>query len=387
MASGKARATSSHRSVGTNGLAVDGICCLLHNLIAGGSARQWIHLLGRHVEAGGRATIVAPPGPLSGLAEDAGIETVGLSWDGFALTEPPVEDEAALRAALAGHDLAVVHWDHGVMGGFETARAACGRVALTLHQTPEMLARWFGPEILPRARQLLERAIADPHAIVLVRGLWHRDRVARSVDLPEDGFDVLPPSIPIPPPPPRQAPAEPEEILALTRLSPEKAAIVQLASELVRGALDAGRRCRLTIAGAGRWRSEAASVCEGLLPPESWRFEDPPPDPYERLAAADLIVAQGLTTLEAAALERPVVVARTVGGRRAGGIALTPDRYDYVARDPFGRPPLRLAAAPIWREALGLGHEDLRALRELVERNNSLAVGSSALSEALARTA
>jgi hypothetical protein len=358
---------------------VESVCCLLHNAIAGGSARQWIHLLGRHVADGGRATILAPAGPLFRVAREAGIEAVDISWD-----EGPAS--GALTDALAGHEVAIVHWDEGVMWAFETALSVCGRAALALHQTPRMMERWVGPEVVDRARAPVERAIADPHGIALVRGDSHRARVAAEFDLPAAALRVLPASIPLPGPPAVPAASEPGEILALTRLSPEKASIVRLGAELTLAGLRNGRGCRLAVSGAGTWRAEAVSLCEATLPPGAWRIEEPPADPYVRLAAADLVVAQGLTTLEAAALERRVIVARTVLEDRGAGTVLTPGRYGYAARDPFGRPPLKHDTGRLWAEALAVSDADLRALRGLVERHNSLKAASRALGAGLAQT-
>jgi hypothetical protein len=381
MDSGTTRSTSSHRSDATHELGVESICCLLHNLIAGGSARQWIHLLARHVEDGGRATIVAPAGPLTATARQAGIETVDIDWG-----EARLDDPGGPLRALDGHDVAVVHWDYGVMDALERARRACGRVALALHQLPDGMARWWGPEIVPRSRQPIERAVADPSAVVLVRGEWHRERFVTAFDLPADRLRVLPASIPLPEAPPRPASAGPAEVLALTRLSEEKSALVGLAAELTLARLADGP-CGLAIAGEGAWRDEAVSLCESLLPPGAWRIEPPPADPIARLAAADLVVAQGLTTLEAAALERRVLVARTAPEGGAAGVVLAPSTYDSAARDPFGRPPVSTDFAGLWREALGLEGEELGALRAMVERHNGLEAATSALAAALAQTA
>jgi hypothetical protein len=353
----------------------------LHNLIPGGSARQWIHLLGRHVRRGGKATILAPAGPLSLPARESGIETLDFAWEDLSR-----RDRRALKRAVARHDVAVVQWDHGVMGAFEPALRACGRAALTVHQAPEALARWFGPGILAEARVPIERALADPRAVALVAGESHRRRMAEAFDVPADGLHVLPACIPVPPAPGTAGPAA-GEVLALTRLSPDKAAIVVLAAELVRARVDVGHRCRMTIAGDGNWRAGALSLCEERLPPEALRVEGPPADPIARLAAADLVVAQGLTTLEAAALERRVVVARAVEEDRAAGAVLTPDRYDVAARDPFAQPQLSSDLGHLWHEALAVGGDDLGAIRALVERHNSLEVASRALREALASTA
>jgi hypothetical protein len=376
MGSGS-RSTSSQRPAGPPELGVEGICCLLHNLIAGGSARQWINLLARHVEGGGRATIVAPAGPLAEQARRAGIETVDVDWETVAFDDP----DGPLRA-LDGHDVAVVHWDHGVMDALDRALRACGRAALTVHQLPDGMARWWGPEIVPRSRAPLERAAADSGAVVLVRGEWHRRWFVEAFDLPPEALRLLPASIPLPAAPSRPAAAEPGEVLAMTRLSAEKSAIVELGIELVLAG--PGEGPRLTVAGDGAWRDEAVAICESRMPSGAWRLEPPPADPLARLAAADLVVAQGLTTLEAAALERRVVVARKTPSGGPAGVVLTPETYDAAARDPFGRPPAVADFSGLRDEARALDPEVLAELRATVDAQNSLEAAAGALAEALA---
>jgi len=355
------------------------ICCLLHNLTPGGSAWQWLRLLGKHVGDGGRATIFAPPGPLSAPARRAGIEVVA--------TAPWVEGaggQPELLAAIAEHDVAVVHWEQGVMEAFGPALEACGRAALALHQAPRGLSRWFGETTVATAAAVLKRAVAERHAVALVRGEIHRSKVAAGFGVPADALWTVPAAVALPALPFDPAPPEPREVLAMARLSAEKAAVVELAVELTAARLAAGRTCRLTVAGDGHWRSEAAALCERRLPSQAWRIEPAPENPVARLAAADLVVAQGVTTLEAAALGRRVVVARSAGER--GGVVLTPDRYAEAAQDPFGDPPLTVGPGQLWEEALALGEADLRALRQRVETRNSLEVASRALGEALAAT-
>lgn len=355
------------------------VCCLLHNMIPGGSARQWIHLLGRHVDEGGRATIVAPPGLLEPAARTAGIEFEANSWNGEGtLGGTELED------VLAGHDLAIVHWDHLVMDALGPALSACSRVALTLHQMPDAPARWPGSGGMPAVRAPIARALAEERAAVLVRGESHRERVAAAFDLLAAELDILPASVPLESIPFQPQLGEPREILALMRLAPEKAAVAQLAVELTRARLAAGRPCRLTIAGEGPQRERLAALCERRLPASAWRIEDAPRDPIARLFASDLIVAQGLTTLEAAALGRRVVVARSVDGNRAAGAVLTAEGYDDAARDPFGRPPLSDDPGQLWDEALALDEDDLRQIRRLVETHNSLEAASKALADAIA---
>src|SRR5262245_43823368 len=107
------------------------VCCMLHSLDPGGSTWQWVRLLRLHVEAGGEAVLLGPPGALAPVAEEAGIEVVPTSWS-----------EAEQRgwgeaAEIAGRcDLAIVHWDHEVMNAFDPALRACGRAGLVIHQMP-----------------------------------------------------------------------------------------------------------------------------------------------------------------------------------------------------------------------------------------------------------
>lgn len=345
-------------------------------MIAGGSARQWVHLLGRHVAAGGEATILAPAGPMQETVRSAGIGFEATDWDG-------ASRNGELREALARHDAAIVHWDERVMDAFEPALESCERVALALHQVPGAPVARLGPEAEPALRAPLARALEEPRATALVRGEWHRRRFVRAFDLPAEGFELLPAAIPIGSVPFQPQTGEPREVLALMRLAPDKAAIAQLAVELTRQRLLYGRPCRLTIAGDGPWREEVAALCEARLPHSAWRIEAAPGQPVSRLFASDLVVAQGLTTLEAAAIGRRVVVARPLDDERAAGVVLTPASYDVAARDPFGEPPLGDPPA-LWEELLALDDADLREIRELVERHNSLEAATAALAAALA---
>ncbi|HYP55941.1 MAG TPA: hypothetical protein VEQ41_06535, partial [Solirubrobacterales bacterium] len=327
-----------------------------------------------------QATICAPPGPLAEPARRAGIEVVP--------TEPWLEGTGAERGELwrtvAAHDVAVVHWEQGVMEAFGPALESCGRAALALHQSPRALTRWFGETTVATARSVLEQAVAEERAVALVRGAAHRRKVAEAFEVPEAGLRVLPASVDARALPFEPAAGEPRELLAMTRLSAEKAAVVGLAIQLTAARLAAGGACRLTVAGEGTWRDEAIGLCEERLPAASWRIEPAPRDPVGRLAAADLIVAQGVTTLEAAALGRPVVVARAAA--EEGGVVLTPGRYDEAARDPFGEPRLTTDPDRLWREAAAVDRDDLRGLRRLVERGNSIEAASRALDGALAAT-
>lgn len=360
-------------------LGVAAVCCLLHSLAAGGSTWQWIRLLERHVAQGGRATIFAADGPLAGPARAAGVDVVVTSWDETAPSRN-------LWSAVAEHDVAIVQWEQGVMDAFPRALEACGRAALAVHGTPQSVTRSFAPPTPVKARRTLERAVAEPRTVVLVRGESHRRKVANAYGVPLDALRILPASIPLLARPFSPAQGEPREVLAMTRLAPEKATIVRVAAELVRERLASGQFCELHIAGKGRWRPDAIALCERRLPRGSWRIEGAPSDQLARLAAADVVVAQGTTTLEAAALGRRVVVARSLGARGASAVVLTPDRYDQAARDPFGDPPVTEDPARHWDDLLTLNETNLIALRRLVEKHNSLSAASRAFGEALSAT-
>lgn len=360
-------------------LGATAICCLLNGLNPGGSTWQWIRLLERHVEDGGRATVFAADGSLAEPARAAGVEVIPTTWD-------ETGARGGISAAIAEHDVAIVEWEQGVMQSFPRALDACGRAALAMHVTPQSVTRWLAPPAPMKARRTVEHAVADPRAVALVRGEAHRRKVATAYSLAPEALRILPASVPLPSLPFCPKPGEAREVLAMTRLAPEKTAIVRVAVELVRERLATGRPCGLTIAGDGLWKPEAVALCEQHLPSGSWRIEDVPEDPTARLADSDLVVAQGTTTLEAAALGRRVVVARPFGAHGASGAVLTPDRYDEAARDPFGDPRVTEDTAQLWEEIPAIDETALRELRHRVETHNSLEVALRALDDALAGT-
>jgi len=352
------------------------ICCLLHSLSPGGSTWQWIRLLERHAAQGGRATIFAGDGALAEPARDAGIEVVLTTWD---------ENQAfgGAPAEVGKHDVAIVHCEQSVVDALPRTLDICERVALAVHVAPQSVIRELAPPTPMKLRRAVEAAVATPNAIVLVRGETHRRKVARAYGLPPSALKILPTSLDLPSLPFRPATREPREALALTRLAPDKKDIVRVAVELVRTRLDQGHRCRLTIAGDGAWRLQAIALCEQRLPQGAWLMEGAQTDPAARLADCDLVVAQGTTTLEAAALGRRVVVTRPFGARGASATVLTPERYDDAARDPFGNPQVSEDFSRIWDEAGALDELALTDLRRLVERHNSLDAAAQALDEAL----
>ena len=355
------------------------ICCLLRSLGAGGATWQWVRQLASHVEKGGRATIFAQSGALARAAEAKGVEVSLVEWG-----DGGTQDR--IWRAVGQHDIAVVQWEQGPMDVFERALEECGHAALAIHGVPQMAARLLAPPTPMKLRRAVERASAHPRAAVLVRGAAHGRKVAAAYGVPTDALQVLPPSVPLNELSFCSATAEPREVLAMTRLAPEKMPIVRLAVELMRERPAGGGECLLTVAGDGPRRAEAIELCERRLPPGTWRIEGAPANPIARLAESDLVVAQGTTTLEAAALGRPVVVARSFGARGASGAVLTPENYDEAARDPFGDPRVTEDAAALWDDVLALDRPSLVSLRRMVEKHNSPAVALEAFDDALAAT-
>lgn len=355
------------------------IGCFLHSLGLGGATWQWIRLLAGQVERGGRATIFAQPGPLTKAARAAGIDVFPVTWGEHGT-------QSAIWPTVADHDVAIVQCEQGPVDVFARALEECERVALVVHGSPQMIVRRLAPPMPMKLRRAVERGTAEPRAVVMVRGEAHRRKVGDAYGLRAGTLRILPPSVPLASLLFRPAVGQPREVLAMTRLAPEKAPIVRVGVELVRERLSAGHDCRLTIAGDGGGKPEAIDLCERRLPSGSWRLESAPSDPGKRLAACDLVVAQGTTTLEAAALGRRVVVARSLGAHGASATVLTPERYDEAARDPFGNPRVTEDTAQLWDELLAVGESDLTALRGLVEKHNSLEIAALALGEALATT-
>jgi len=353
------------------------VCCLLRDLRPGGASWHWVRLLADHVERGGEATIFAQPYRLDAIARASGIEVSPVSWG-----EHGTQDRIWRR--VAEYDAAIVQWELGPVDLFTRMLEAIGCAALTVHGAPQSMNRVFAPPGPMKLRRATEQAAADRRAVAFVCGTAHRRKVAAAYGLPADALRVLPPFAPLDELRFGPALGEPRRVLAMTRLAPEKMSIVRLAVELVRERLECGHECRLTVAGDGPGRAEAIELCERRLPPGSWRIEGAPADPIARLARSDLVVAQGMTTLEAAALGRRVVVARSFGAREASGAVLTPENYDEAARDPFGDPRATEDVGALWADVLAPDEGSLVALRRLVEQHNSPAVALRALDDVLA---
>ena len=283
------------------------ICCLLHDLGPGGATWQSVRLSGCPRETRRVAlTICAQPGSLAEAAvKRAGIEVLDVRWG-----EDGKYD--SIWRCVAGHDVAIVQWELGLVDVFARVLKECSRVALAVHGAPQTVNRRLAPPGPMKLRRAVERAVTDQRANVIVCGAIHRRKVANAYGVPADALQIVPTSAPLDELNFRPAGREPREVLAMTRLAPEKMSIVRLAVELLGARLSSGHQCPGVLAGDGPRRAEAAELCERRLPRGSWRIEGAPAEPLARLAEAELVVAQGATTLEgggvgSAGRRRPLV--------------------------------------------------------------------------------
>lgn len=346
--------------------AVPSLCAVIPDLALGGVAVATVGLLSSVVQAGRSATVIAESGPLAERARAAGIAVHVIA---------PELDMAAryqLVAALAqGHDAALVDWTPTAIGALPAALAATGRAVLVRHGAARHLDEWalFEPE---RAFTLARGAIDDPACVVCACGAAHRREMAECLAVDEQDLAILPEAVDAARIPFQPCTGESRTILAMVRLSIEKAPVVELAAGLTARALAAGRPVHLDVVGEGPWQAEALALCGRLLPPAAWSHEPATERPLERLARADVCVTQGLTTIETAALGRRVVVARhATAASGVGGTVLTPATYAGAAEDPFAVEQVEHDLDRLWDGLDAIGPGELAALRSLVEERNS----------------
>ena len=347
---------------------VESVCCLLHNLIAGGSARQWRHLPRPPRRARRPGDDRRSPGPAVARARGGGDrDRRRLRWD-----ERPARTRR--RCAEAPRRARRRRSSTGTRGDgrIRAARASAGGSPSRSTSRP---ARWragSAPEVVDTARAGCSGdAAEDPRtrrSSSAASGTGAGSPRISTCHRP--GIQVLPASIPLPAAAGRPASRAATEILALTPGSRRRRRRWSgSATELTRARARRNARAASTIAGDGPWRGRP-SRSASRLPAGPGGSRRRPRDPLARLAAADLVVAQGLTTLEAAALERRVVVARTVWRTaRRRGRAHAPSATTSRPRDPFGRPASsRPYPDASGRSARPVDAGELAALRALVAR-------------------
>ena len=223
------------------------------------------------------------------------------------------------------------------------------------------LARWHGPEVAAR-RQGHPRTGAWP-----TRPRWSSSEarpIAASSRPPSASaraeLRILPASFPLPlfsPRPETRRDPGADPALAREGRDPPTRRRARRGGPRRGASLPPDRRRRRDRPASGSRRS-APIVCR----PGTWRFEDAPADAIARLAAADVVVAQGSTTLEAAALGRRVVVARSVGERAA------PPESSFARRTTTTRPATRSGTPRLTTDSGGCGRGCSTSTRTTCER-------------------
>jgi glycosyltransferase involved in cell wall biosynthesis len=351
------------------------ICCVIHDLQIGGTARLYLDLLSRIKETGCDVTLVAGPGPLAEPARYLGLQVATIDW-----AASPAETYAVVEAAAQGHDAGEILCDPALVHVLPALLGACGRAALALHSDIPGVRAWFGEAAMRRLVLWARALVRSPAGGVLTRGRRHRRDAAALLSVEEEELAVVPPGVAADQIDFDPAPGEPGRVVALTRLSPEVAARVDAAIELVAAGLQAGRPCRLELVGDGPWKNQALRLCAARLPRGAWQHRPATLDPLAAVRGADLVVATGLTGLEAAAAGRPVAIARrTDDGAGVVGPLLTPETYRLYTDDIYGFDVPATAPTAVWSQRDALTSDDLRTLRRLVETENSSATQRDAL--------
>jgi hypothetical protein len=343
------------------------LCVVIRDLGLGGTSWLYVDLLSRAVRQGIRSTLVAAPGPLYETAARAGIELVDVDW-----SDPRVETYDVVARATHAHDVGVLLCDPALVHSLAAVVASCDRALLALHSDARGIREWFGEPALSRLASIAQSLVASPGTAVIARGLVHRNECARLLDVEEWRLPIFTPGVAVDRIGFDTTGGEPGRVVVLTRLSPELAPRVHAGIELVAAGLVAGRDCRLELVGDGPWRDGALEACRARLPEDRWRCLPATLDPVAGIRAGSLAIGTGLTTLEAVAAGRPVVVARrTNDGAGVVGPLVTPQRYDLVAEDIHSVAVPAVEPDRVWTELDSLDEADLAELRRKVETRSS----------------
>ena len=365
------RASVSSLAVNADPQPATSVLCVVRDLAIGGVPRLYVDLCARLAARGVRATLCAGDGPVSAEARAAGVSHVVLDWT---RGRRSAFDTVAGTAREMRADAALVLCDPLLVPLVPAALAEGGRVAIAVHSEAESLANeWFAPRQVDALREMVNALVATGSGRMVARGAAHAERVSALLGVSREELGILPPGVRIEELPfrPRERRGE-DTVLALTRLSPEVASRLEAAVELVAGGLAAGRACRLRVVGDGPWRADAIELLRARLPDDAWEAEGLTDDPYGAILSADVVVASNLSSLEAAALGRPVVGVRryAVDGNALGPL-ITPATFPLLSGDIFGTSLPAADPAEVWRALDSVDAGMLAEVRGSVERCNS----------------
>lgn len=353
------------------------LTCVLGDLGVGGVARLYVDLLTQLARDGRRCRIVAPDGPLRDELVARRIAWEPIDWDG-----PRLTSLRHLHALLDPNEPGLVVADPRTSHVIASV-AARGPAVCALHTTADLMDEWLGPRPMAHIADLI-RSLQGPRNLqVLTIGASYRATYVRRFDWDPGAVTVLPPAIDVDAFPYAEPPVDPDLVVCLARLSPEKQAHIEAAVKLVREGRAAGRDARLEVVGDGPWRADAEALCAERLPAGGYAFVGATRDPASVLRRAGVVVATGLTTLEAAATGRRVLVPRSWSedGEVLGPV-LGLDCFDELSAYAFGGRflPLSTRPADAWSALDRIGPDELRAVRDRVAAECSLPAAAAVLS-------
>jgi hypothetical protein len=334
------------------------ILILRHSLALGGVETRLVTLAEAIHSAGGRATVVAGPGPLSErVAACADLRLV----DFGALTDGCLK--RLVHEASAEHTCAFLACEPRLLRAMP-ALAARVPVLLGLHGRGDRDRFAFG---LAGGRRVPEalRALRASGRVALVSNssLQARDN-ARLLGMPDDAVAVSPNCVPVPAGHPEISHGPVRSVALVCRLAHDKLLNVAAAIELVAAGRAASRQVILDVYGSGSARPLVLAMLRRRLSRGSWRMHGATMSPGQAFAAADAVVGTGRTSVEALMAGARVVPAKTLRDRRGQlGPVITPATFDEAASENFGwRTRPSVPAATVWAELEAVPAQQIAAV-------------------------
>ena len=247
------------------------------------------------------------------------------------------------------------------------------------------MRQWFAPDQLERLA-VVARAVTGGHAAgIFSIGRRQAADNAALLGVEPAAIGVLTPAIEVARFPFGHAPREPV-VLTVARLSGEKRWAIDAGIALTAERLGAGHDARLDVIGDGPWREQALELCDAALPAGAFRFLGSSLEVAAHMQRAAVVLATGISALEAMATGRPVVLGRPLSDDTTlPGPVLEQDNFDAAKAASFsGTKFPGVAPAAVWRRIDALAPDDLRALRLRVEREHSTDAAAESLLAMLA---
>jgi hypothetical protein len=334
------------------------ILILRHSLGLGGVETRLATLAEAIDSAGGRATVLAGPGPLAErMAGCADLRLV----DFGALTD--VRLKRLVHETAADHTCAVLACEPRLLRAVPVL-ATRVPVLLGLHGRGERDRLAFGLAGGRRMPVALRALRASGRVALASSSSLQAREHARLLDMPDDAVAVSPNGVPVPAGPSEISHGPVRSVALVCRLAHDKLLNVAAAIELVAAGRAAGCEVILDVYGSGSARPLVLAMLRRRLPRGSWRMHGPTMSTGQAFAAADAVVGTGRTSVEALMTGARVVPAKTIrDGRGQLGPVITPATFDDAASENFGwrtRPPV--PAATVWAQLQAVPAQQIAAV-------------------------